>query len=123
MAENREKLRLKHPDKSQSAFIKIMSEVYRKLNDKERAQYDDKAKKMKAEYEKELAAYVAKYGQPAKKGKKTSNSGEKKKVKKVSKEDSDSGSEAALDSEEEKEPSNPKVSKGKKQPPPKVAKK
>jgi len=125
MAENREKVRSKHPDKPQAALTKIMAETYRKLNDKERAQYDDKAKKMKAEYEKEFAAYVAKYGQPAKKAKKTSSSGEKKKVKKGSKEDAepDSGSEAAVESEEEKELSNPKVSKGKKQVQPKVTKK
>ena len=115
LSDNREKIKLKHPEKSGPVIVKLCGEAYRKLTDKEKAQYDDKAKKLRADYEKDVAAYIAKYGSLPKKNKTTSNSGEKKKVKKNPKQEieSESDSEATLESNDEKELSNPKLSKGK----------
>lgn len=115
LSDNREKMKLKHPEKPAPIVVKLCAEAYRKLSDREKFQYKDKAKKLKADYDKDVAAYIAKYGSLPKKNKTTSNSGEKKKVKKNPKQEmeSESDSEATLESNDEKELSNPKLSKGK----------
>lgn len=79
--EVRDTFRTKYPEKKLGEISKTISEAYRELSDRERQAYEDKAKKMKEDYDKEVAAYVSKHGSLPKKERKSPEHEDKKRAK------------------------------------------
>merc|ERR1712039_242321 len=61
-----------NPDKAVTEVAKMMGEEWRKMTDKDKKPSQTQADKDKKRYEKEIAAYTKKYGEPPKKERKAS---------------------------------------------------
>ena len=86
----REKYKTKYPGKKVTELAKLMSEGYREMSEKERQTFEERAKKLKEAYEKDIAAYVAKYGPIPKKERRSPDSDKKNKKCRVDDNDDDS---------------------------------
>ena len=109
--EVRDKFKTRYPNEKPTELTKLMSEEYRSLPENQKQVYENRAKKLKEEYDKEVQVYVMKYGPIPKKERKSPEEENKKRVKSHGRNDEKNGKSVTVntqksgkDKDEDKKP-------------------